>query len=250
MAMRQVTRPLGLVLAAVLAAATAGCDGGTGVRTTGAPSSDSAHPAHDANTTPTTTTSTDAPKPGSMDAPATTSGSLSMTSFPRPLDLGPGWSYSVDPGDVEEGYAGNGTPALARNPREVMQTAVPLGCDRTEPMPTPRHALEVDYSAPDGKVIALRTAFASRDAARQFYDARVANVRACLSRSGGPAIGPLVGRLERLDLNSAVSNRTPDSDPWTEIAVTRGRTVMLVALQGGHDISNERAHGLGQTFGG
>ena len=33
--------------------------------------------------------------------------------------LGAGWDYRVDPGSVEDGYAGNGTPAMSRDPQEV-----------------------------------------------------------------------------------------------------------------------------------
>ena len=103
-----------------------------------------------------------------MDEPATTSGPLSKRSFPTPRQLGAGWRYAVDPGSAEEGYAGNGTPALARNPQEVVQTAVPLGCARARPMPAPAHALEVDYR--------LRTS-----------DADVARLETCLDRFPGVA---------------------------------------------------------------
>jgi hypothetical protein len=172
------------------------------------------------------------PEPGSMAEPATSSGSLDKASFPRPRRLGAGWAYSVDPGNVEEGYAGNGTPALARNPREVVQTAVPFGCARRTSMPAPAHALEVDYTHDGRKVVAVRSQFDDAPTAREFFTARTANLRACAGRSGGPAIGRLVTGLGAPDARSLLSDRTPDSDPWRELAVLDGDSVVLVAVQG------------------
>jgi hypothetical protein len=167
-----------------------------------------------------------------MDAPATTSGPLSRSSFPTPRQLGAGWRYLVDPGDAEEGYAGNGTPTLARNPREVVQTAVPFGCARRTSMPSPTHALEVDYRHRGAKVIAVRTRFDDPSTARTFFDGRTANLRACAGRAAGPAIGPLVERIRQPAAGVLASDRTPRSDPWREVAVLDDNTVVLLAAQG------------------
>jgi hypothetical protein len=168
---------------------------------------------------------------GPLEPPATESGPLGQEDFPRPQALGPGWEFSIDPGDAEEGYAGNGTPALARNPREVVQLAVPLGCPRPSKMPVPDHALEVDYTADGTKVVAIRGEFEDRRTAETFFTSRNANLRRCVGRSGGQAIGPLVTTARRLADEVLLSDRTPESAPWTELAVLDGQQVVLVAAQ-------------------
>jgi hypothetical protein len=166
-----------------------------------------------------------------MDRPATSSGPLSQDDFPRPRALGPGWAYSVDLGDAEEGYAGNGTPALARDPGEVVRLAVPLGCARPSVMPLPDHALEVDYTVGGTKVVAIRGEFEDVGTAERFFEARSANVRRCLGRSGGQALGPLVSTAEQVAHGVLLSDRTPESAPWTELALLDGDQVVLVAAQ-------------------
>jgi hypothetical protein len=136
----------------------------------------------------------------------------------------------VDPGSSEEGYAGNGTPALARDPGEIVQTAVPFGCARRERMPRPEHALEVDYAARDTKVIAVRSQFADRATARAFFAGRQANLAACLGVDGG-AVGPYVSGVKGYGAGVLRNGRTPQSDPWTELAVLDGDCVVLVAAQ-------------------
>jgi hypothetical protein len=167
-----------------------------------------------------------------MAVPATTSGPLSRDSFPTPAELGADWSYFVDPGDAEEGYAGNGTPTLERSPQEIAQTAVPFGCDRTHPMPQATHALEVDYRHRGAQAIAVRGRFRDDATARAFYEGRAANLRACVGRSGSAAIGPLVTDLSSPATDVLTSARTPRSDPWRELALLDGRTVVLLAVQG------------------
>ncbi len=173
-----------------------------------------------------------APRPGSMDRPATSSGPLSQAAFPRPGQLGRGWRYAVDPGDGEEGYAGNGTPALARDPREVTQTAVPFGCPRRAPMPAPTHALEVDYTLDGARVVVVRGAFGDPATSRRFFTARTANLRSCAGRVGSTAIGPLVGGIMEPAAGALASDRTPQSDPWREVAVLDGDSVVLLAARG------------------
>lgn len=174
-----------------------------------------------------------APVPGSLHTPATTAGSLSVRSFPTPHALGPGWRYAVDKGSAEDGYLGNGTPALARDPAEVVAAAVPLGCPRPVPLTTPRHVLEVDYTHHGSKVVALRSRFPSGRQARAFYAARALDIAACRGRSSGPGIGVLVRSVVRLPTGVLVSDRTPQSDPWSEVALVDGDTVVLLAEHGG-----------------
>lgn len=221
------------VAAAVALLSLTGCTSG---RTAAEPedSGRSSPPTADADPTrgSASRSATGAPTPGSTIVPRTTSGPLSRSDFPRPSELGARWRYAVDPGDAEEGYTGNGTPTLERSPEEIVQTAVPFGCPRVQAMPTPRHALEVDYTFEGAKVIAVRSEFRDSSTARTFFTGRTANLQHCLGRVASPAIGPLVDRIAAPDANAVVSDRTPRSDPWQEIAVLDGSTVAMVAVQG------------------
>ena len=188
------------------------------------------------------------PTPGSLAEPATSSGALSKRSFPTPRQLGPGWAYSVDPGSAEEGYAGNGTPALARNPQEIVQTAVPFGCEHRTRLPVPVHALEVDYRLDGAKVIAVRGRFAGPAGARAFFRGRSADLTACVGRSGGAAIGPLVAALSTPAPDAVASDRTPRSDPWREVAVLDGDSVALLAARGAHPLTDAQTRRLVRLF--
>ncbi len=203
----------------------------------------------DPTATPTPTRSLSAaPEAGSMAEPGTSSGSLTRRSFPTPRALGAGWRYSVDPGDAEEGYAGNGTPALARRPEEVVQTAVPFGCARRTAMPAPTHALEVDYTLRGARVIAVRGRFADAVRARAFFAGRASNLRGCEGRSASAAIGPLVAGIGRPAAGALVSDRTPRSDPWRELAVLDGDTVVLLAAQGRAPLTDPQTRRLVRLF--
>lgn len=184
------------------------------------------------------------PSPGSTAEPATTSGSLSKASFPTPKQLGAGWRYAVDPGSAEEGYSGNGTPALARDPGEIVATAVPFGCPRPAAMPAPRHALEVDYRRQGAKVVAVRGRFSDASVAAAFFRGRASNLRGCSGRRPSAAIGPLVSHLHQIGATGLVSDRTPRSDPWHEVAVLDGDTVALVAVHGARPLTSAQTRRL------
>jgi hypothetical protein len=188
----------------------------------------------------------EAPAAGSMDQPASSSGSLTRRSFPTPEELGAGWRYAVDPGDAEEGYAGNGTPTLARRPAEIVRTAVPFGCARRTAMPAPEHALEADYTLRGATVIAVRGTFGDAARARSFFAGRAANLRACAGRASSPAIGPLVGAVTSPARDVLASDRTPRSDPWREVAVLDGDAVVLVATQG--SLAEQQTRRLARLF--
>ena len=188
-----------------------------------------------------------------METPASSSGPLSQRSFPRPRQLGAGWRYAIDPGDAEEGYLGNGTPALARDPHELVHAALPLGCPRKLTLPVPHHALEVDYRYRGTKVIAVRMSFTDRAQATGFYGARNAALMACHGRSGGSAIGVLVSEVNSVGAHAVLSDRTPHSDPWTELAVLAGDSVVLLAAQTAPrepPLSDAAAPALATAFGG
>lgn len=194
------------------------------------------------------TPGTGAPSPGSMDEPATTSGPLSKRSFPTPRRLGAGWRYAVDPGSAEEGYSGNGTPTLERSPQEIVQTAVPFGCDRPVELVVPSHALEVDYTVAGAKAIAVRGKFDDTRAARSFFAGRARNLRGCEGRTGSPAIGPLVMAVTEPARDALANDRTPRSDPWREVAVLDRDTVVLLAVQGADPLTTAQTRRLVAAF--
>jgi hypothetical protein len=250
---REAKRRAAAAAAAALLLAVTGCSGDTdeppAAASTPEPtpsSSAAATPSSSPTASPSSTPGV--PTPGSTERPATTAGPLTKASFPSPQALGPGWRYAVDPGDAEEGYAGNGTSSLARSPEEVVQTAVPFGCDRDAAMPTPAHALEVDYTLRGAKAIAVRGQFASPAQAGTFFSARERNLRACLGRSGSAAIGPLVADLTVPGQGAVSSDRTPASDPWREVAVLDGDTVVLLAVQGADRLSDPQTRRLVRLF--
>jgi hypothetical protein len=166
-----------------------------------------------------------------LETPASRSGPLTRRDFPRPGRLGAGWAYSVDAGDVEEGYLGNGTPVLERDPVEVARLAVPFGCPRSATLPTPQHALEVDYTADDTKVIAIRASFPDSRTAAGFHDTRRAMLEDCRGRSASSAEGVLVGEVRGIGPHGVLSDRTPESAPWAELGLVDGDQVVLVAAQ-------------------
>ncbi len=191
------------------------------------------------------------PKPGSLETPGTSSGSLSQDAFPRPKTLGADWAYAVDSGDAEEGYVGNGTPALERDPEELATLAVPFGCARRAPMPTAEHALEVDYTASGVKVIAIRMQFSDVATARTLFEGRLTNLERCRGRSGGKAIGDLVTTVDRLGEGVVLSDRTPKSDAWVELAILDDDHVVLIAAQtlvGRPPMTRAQAQRLAATF--
>jgi hypothetical protein len=242
-----VTRGGGALLGAAVAAfvlALSACSGGDEPAARPRP----APPATTEVTSPTASTTDSAPSPGSMDEPATTSGPLSRRSFPTPRQLGAGWRYAVDPGSVEEGYSGNGTPTLERNPQEIVQTAVPFGCDRPFELTAPTHALEVDYTVAGAKAIAVRGKFGDAAEARSFFAGRARNLRGCEGRAGSPAIGPLVMAVTAPAREALANDRTPRSDPWRELAVLDRDTVVLLAVQGTDPLTAAQTRRLVAAF--
>jgi hypothetical protein len=183
-----------------------------------------------------------------MAKPATSAGPLDRASFPTPKQLGTAWTYTVDPGDAEEGYAGNGTPVLERFPQEILDTAVPFGCERAGRMPLPRHALEVDYAVDGRKVIAIRSRFSDPAAARTFFTERAQSLRDCVGRSPSQAIGQLVDEVRTPTRDALTSARTPQSDPWQELALMDGADVVMVAVQGEQPLNDASTRRLVRLF--
>jgi hypothetical protein len=201
-----------------LVAALAGCAGDQSASS--APKRTSA-----VSASPTQSTSP-APTIDRMSPPAKRSGPLSGQDMPRPSALGHGWDFRVDEGSQEDGYAGNGTPTVERDPGEVAGLAVPLGCVDRGHLPQPRWALESDYAhAPTGTIgLVIRLRFASASMATAFMKHRDAALAACAAQTSGD--GPnSIGLVQHLRtaVGLTVSTRTEagdlhDGSAWTEIA--------------------------------
>jgi hypothetical protein len=175
-----------------------------------------------------------------MSRPAKRAGPLTGRDMPRPSVLGQGWRFRVDNGSSEDGYAGNGTPTVQRDPREVAGLAVPLGCVDRGRLPRPRWALETDYAhATTGTIgLVVRLRFATAGDATTFMVRRDAALAACAAQTAsvGPNSTGLVQQL-RLSAGLTVSTRTEagdlrDGSAWTEIAEvgSPGTDVTLVAV--------------------
>jgi hypothetical protein len=146
--------------------------------------------------------------------------------MPRPEALGHGWAFRVDDGSQEDGYAGNGTPTVERDPGEVAGLAVPLGCVDRGHLPRPRWALETDYlHAATGTIgLVVRLRFATVGSATAFMKQRDAALAACAAQTArlGPNSTGLVQRLHTV-AGLTASTRTESGDlhdgsAWTEIA--------------------------------
>jgi hypothetical protein len=229
------------LMSVALAALLAGCAGGSA--TTSLPEAMSA-----GSTGPTSSpgavspTSATSPVAGhdKMSAPAKRSGPLSGRDMPRPSALGRGWRFRVDGGNQEDGYVGNGTPTVQRDPSEVARLAVPLGCVDRGQLPRPRWALETDYAhASTGTIgLVVRLRFATVSNATAFMTRRDAALAACAAQTSrvGPNSTGLVQQL-RTQARLTVSTRTESGDlhdgsAWTEIAEAGSpdTDVTLVAL--------------------
>lgn len=177
------------------------------------------------------------PTPSPLDrtaVPARTSGTLGPTSMPLAKALGPGWTSRVDPGSAEDGYTGNGTSVVARDPGDVMAALLPLGCASdavyATPLPLPAHALEADYAyRPTGAhATGLVLEFRSSAVARGFVRVYTAALRACRSGSTAVTVQPAPGA--GLFLSTQVDR--VEQVTWRELVAPAGRVVRLVAVEG------------------
>jgi hypothetical protein len=169
--------------------------------------------------------------------PAATSGSLKRASLPRAAVLGAGWRSRVDLGSTEDGYTGNGTPSVARDPNDTVVALRPIGCAEESvyavPLPLPRHALEVDYRhGPTGaNGVGLALEFAGDADARRFFDIYTRSLALCRSGVGDTT------RVTVLAAPGADAVATVTADPverttWRELVERSGRVVRLLAVEG------------------
>ncbi len=186
-------------------------------------------------------------KAGATDAaglviPAETAGKLDARSVPQPADIGRGWEQFVDPGDVAEGYAGNGAWVRERGASEVVQAVVPLGCvgmTSAPVLPVPKHALEATYRGPgDAPGVALVLDYGSTAKAAAFVGGMAKIARACYAPS--KQVGkddPLTVVVEpvRLGARTVLDRRREygvGASPWlwSEMVVQHGSRVGLLIL--------------------
>ncbi len=185
-------RRWGATLATVTAALTvlAGCGGDDPVRQADPlPTTTTASPVTAPAVPPTTpAAATPLPSPGQTDAaglvvPAMTAGDLGERSVPRPAALGRGWQRFIDPGDVAEGYTGNGAWVRERGAAEVVEAVVPLGCaglTSRPALPVPKHALEATYRGPgDAPGVALVLDYPTASQAATFVSGMATIARSC-----------------------------------------------------------------------
>ena len=166
------------------------------------------------------------PAPGATAPP---SDRAARRGFPRPADLGPAWTYRQTFGD--DTYADPGDPVVLADARDVVRDAVPPGCrpPAREPATEPVRASTLTYEVAGEWVDAVRARFGSRRDASRFADARRRALRDCVGRGAGSAAGPLVTRVVDVDAVTVLSDRTPDSDAYSDLAVLDGATVVLVS---------------------
>lgn len=166
--------------------------------------------------------------------PAATSGPLDAAAVPEPAALGAGWAYRVEGGDPDDGGPGNDTPFQARDPLEIVETTLPMGCERRSPSPAPLNVLQATYRhrASGSFAVALRMRFDDAADAGRFAQLRQDDLRACRDQpddpySGAPA--PVLSVREAAGGWSTARYRlVGESDIWTSGLVVRGTDVLTL----------------------
>ena len=237
-------RVTGAAIAAV--ALCAACSGAAPETATGATPVASAAPSASSSTPTPTPTPTPSGTPTALPTfdrtatPATSSGSLRRASLPRPSVLGAGWRARVDPGGTEAGYTGNGTPTVARDPQDTIAALRPIGCAEesvyAEPLPVPRHALEVDYRhrATGANGVGLALEFADAAKATSFFDVYTRSLALCRSGRSG-AVATTRVSVQASPGEEALATLTVDPierTTWRELVERSGRVVRLLAVEG------------------
>lgn len=168
--------------------------------------------------------------------PATSSGPLSGSALPDPQVLGSGWVARVDPGSAEDGYTGNGTPVIARDPKDLAQAILPIGCADASVYavapPLAEHALEVDYAyrATGAHGVALALDFGDQATAKRFVAVYTSALKRCTPGEGGSMVVTVApapaGAFASLQTDAAFGTS------WRELVVRTGAVVRIVAVEG------------------
>lgn len=168
--------------------------------------------------------------------PATSSGPLSGQALPDPQVLGSGWVARVDPGSAEDGYTGNGTPVIARDPKDLAQAILPIGCAdasvyRVAP-PVAEHALEADYAyrASGAHGVALALDFGDEATAKRFVSVYTGALKRCTPGEGGSMVVTVApapaGAFASVQTDGAFGTT------WRELVVRTGPVVRIVSVEG------------------
>lgn len=192
-----------------------------------------------ASPSPSTTSESPSASPSGFDrtaTPATSSGPLTGKALPDPEVLGSGWVARVDPGSAEDGYTGNGTPVIARDPQDLAQALLPIGCADASVydvrLPRAAHALEVDYAyrASGAHGVALALDFGDEATAERFVATYASALRRCTAGPGGSMVVTVAaapaGSFASVQEDSAFGTT------WRELVTRSGAVVRMVAVEG------------------
>lgn len=182
------------------------------------------------------------PEPPIPAPPATTSGPLTKANLPAAGEIGPAFAVYVEPDDAEEGLRSNGASVRFRDPQEVAQGIVPLGCpglDELEPLPVPSHALERTYRTPQHlAAVALALDYSTPAHAAAMVDSLAEMLSLCTAPASTASLNTprLVADVHQLDPATLLDTRRevgPDaaSTRWDETVVRAGRRVGLVIVE-------------------
>ena len=112
----------------------------------------------------------------------------------------------------------------------------------------PLRATSVAYEVAGDWVDATRVRFGARAQATRYLAARRAALGACVDRGTGSAVGPLVTRVVDLGGGALLSDRTPESDAYSDLAVLDGDTVVLVSRRSDDPPTLRAARALAAAF--
>jgi hypothetical protein len=164
--------------------------------------------------------------------PAESSGALTADTLPDTTTLGPGWRLRVEGSDEEEGV-GNGTAYQERNPQEVVETVLPMGCEQRSASPVPVNVLQSTYALPTegAYAVALRLRFNSTARASQFADTLLQDLRSCRDQpddpySGGPA--PVRGVTASDASYTSSYQLVGEKTVWTKAVRVQGSDVLTL----------------------
>ena len=188
-------------------------------------------------------------------APSAATASASPTSFDRtavPGDhqrgarphvdaagqgLGPGWTSRVDKGSEEDGYTGNGTSVVARDPGDVVAALAPV---RVRVRGRLRHAAPGAEARARGR-LRLRAHRCARRrprprvlrpaSARRFVDVYTTALRACRAGAGATAVVTVAAAPGAGLFASTLVDRDA-GETWRELVARAGRVVRLISVEG------------------
>ncbi len=170
--------------------------------------------------------------PAPTTPPPTTAGPLDSATLPEPGAVGPGWEYRVEGADPEDG-AGNDTPFQQRDPGEIVETTIPMGCEQRSDSPVPSDVLQATYAHPEtgSYAVALRMRFESPEAAQEFADVRAEDLQACRDQPDDPYSGAPAPVLE-VSAEGAQTLSTyqllGEPETWTSAAAVMGTDVLTL----------------------